>query len=245
MNNESRQAPAATPGVSPGGDGASNPGPARDLPGSAGGGAEGGGAVNPAALGQPSTFEAGGSFTSKPVDLTSFGSITTQSGQASHGFEMPDKRFVKASDLGARNWMFSRLALPWPPSANRYWRSIVIGGSSRVLVSKDGREYGQALAELALLERWPRALDCRIRLRAIAFPPDRRNRDLDNLLKPMIDALKVSKRGKDPRGGVIVDDSQIDDERIQRGHPMPGGRVHVLLTRCSLSDWPSAGAWPS
>ena len=52
-------------------------------------------------------------------------------------------------------------------------------------------------------------------------PPDRRRRDLDNMLKPMLDALTYVK--------VWSDDSQIDDLRIIRAPVVAGGRVTVRV----------------
>ena len=68
------------------------------------------------------------------------------------------------------------------------------------------------------------------RIRAIAgpvymviqvFPPDARRRDLDNILKPLLDALQ--------HGGAYGDDSQIGHLEIVRYHKRKGGEVWVTL----------------
>ena len=113
------------------------------------------------------------------------------------------------------------IVLPWPPSVNRYYRSISKGKlAGRVLVSQEGRAFRQEVA--AMLERRQmRPIKDRLRVTIAAYPPDRRRRDLDNLLKASLDALVF--------GGAIEDDSQIDDLRIWRGEVREGGelRIHI------------------
>ena len=54
-------------------------------------------------------------------------------------------------------------------------------------------------------------------------PPDNRKRDIDNLLKPLLDSLVEY--------GVIPDDSMIFDLRIQRFDPVKGGEVTLTVCR--------------
>lgn len=53
-----------------------------------------------------------------------------------------------------------------------------------------------------------------------AFPPDKRRRDLDNLLKGLFDSLT--------HAGVWLDDYQVNDVRIFRS--TIGGMVRVTIT---------------
>mgnify|MGYP000985260285 FL=1 len=53
-----------------------------------------------------------------------------------------------------------------------------------------------------------------------AAPPDRRRRDLDNLLKPLLDALS---------GYAYRDDSQIDRLEIVRCRSVEDGSVEVIV----------------
>jgi crossover junction endodeoxyribonuclease RusA len=55
-----------------------------------------------------------------------------------------------------------------------------------------------------------------------ACPPDRRRRDIDNMLKAPLDAMQ--------HAGVIEDDSLIDDLHIIRQEPIKGGRLVVEIT---------------
>jgi crossover junction endodeoxyribonuclease RusA len=106
------------------------------------------------------------------------------------------------------------LELPWPPSMNRMWRNV--GG--RTLLCKPGREYRQLVA---LLVRERHQIAERIAVTITACPPDRRRRDLDNMLKAPLDALTFA--------GVWLDDSQIDRLTIARGDVCKGGRLLVAI----------------
>lgn len=113
------------------------------------------------------------------------------------------------------------IVLPWPPSVNRYYRSLSKGKlAGRVLVSKEGRTYREEAALILGRRRLPMIRD-RVRVTIEAFPPDRRRRDLDNLLKASLDALVF--------GGAIEDDSLIDDLRIRRGEVREGGELHIHI----------------
>lgn len=139
-----------------------------------------------------------------------------------------------------------RLALPYPPSANKYWRSIVVPGQkhAQYYVGDAGKAYRKAVAELALVQRWPRALAGPIQLSVIAFPPDRRERDLDNLWKALLDVLKTATKPKDVRAGVFVDDHQVKDKRIRAGEVVKGGLLHMVLRELPDGTEAAAGTWP-
>jgi len=124
------------------------------------------------------------------------------------------------------------LTLPWPPSINHYWRHV----GRRVLISREGRTFRRNVC--ALLggggPRKPPA-DGRIALCMDAFPPDRRRRDLDNIAKPVLDALE--------HAGVYLDDSQIDLLLTRRRDIVKGGNLEIEmhefpLHRCLLCGGP-------
>lgn len=54
------------------------------------------------------------------------------------------------------------------------------------------------------------------------YPPDRRKRDIDNVLKALLDALQ--------HAGCYEDDSQLDDLRIVRCEVRKGGSCVVVIT---------------
>ena len=116
------------------------------------------------------------------------------------------------------------LKLPWPPSVNTYWRHIVIKGQARVLLSVDGRKY-QANSYAAVREQigMPVALTGRLRVSILVHPPDRRQRDLDNMSKAILDGLA--------HAGVYANDAQIDHLELIRGSlAQPKGGVEVTIT---------------
>lgn len=80
------------------------------------------------------------------------------------------------------------LFLPMPPSANVYWRSVTIRGAARVLESREARAYKADVAErLAALGVKPLAGPVVLHL-AVMFATA--SGDLDNRVKPLLDALK-------------------------------------------------------
>ncbi len=104
--------------------------------------------------------------------------------------------------------------LPWPPTVNTYYRNV----NGRMLISRKGREYRKAVCSTVsgvLPRTWS------VRLTINAWPPDRRKRDLDNLLKAPLDALK--------HAGIYADDSQICDLRIIRRAVVSGGRLNISV----------------
>ena len=76
--------------------------------------------------------------------------------------------------------------LLWPPSVNHY--TTVVRG--RKILSNHGRKY-EKQSILGLVEQHaPKGLKGRIEVDIEAHPPDKRRRDLDNLLKPILDVLQ-------------------------------------------------------
>ena len=120
--------------------------------------------------------------------------------------------------------------LPYPPSVNHYWRRV----GRRVLISREGRTFRRNVC--ALLggggTRKPPA-GGRIALAMDAFPPDRRRRDLDNIAKPVLDALE--------HAGVYLDDSQIDLLLTQRRKIVKGGKLEVRVDELPLHRCPLCG----
>lgn len=110
--------------------------------------------------------------------------------------------------------------LPWCPSVNGYWRSF----RGRQILSKRARVY-RAEVQLLTNPDWllKPLFEAAVRLQVefLVHPPTRRQVDLDNLPKGILDALT--------HAGVWVDDSQIDDLRIVRGE-CRGKPGSVLVT---------------
>lgn len=113
--------------------------------------------------------------------------------------------------------------LPWPPTVNLYWRHVSRGKlAGRTLTSEKGRAYRREIAKLALVHRWRKFGQERLAVTIKASPPDRRSRDLDNILKALLDALC--------HAGVFDDDSQVDELHLLRLPARAPGTVFLTIT---------------
>ena len=111
------------------------------------------------------------------------------------------------------------LTLPWPPSVNHYWRRNR-NGSLRI--SKAGLAFRWQVAAACRSQiKGPLRLRGRIHMFIDAHPPDKRRRDLDNLLKGLCDSLQ--------HAGAYDDDCDIDFLQIKRCGVEKGGRLRVLV----------------
>ena len=109
------------------------------------------------------------------------------------------------------------ITLPFPPSANTYYRNF----NGRMLLSQKGREYKQAVALVCYRKGLPKTMTGRLSVDVVATVPDKRKRDIDNLHKALLDSLAGV--------GVFSNDEQIDDLRIRRaGVAKPGGVVVTI-----------------
>ena len=108
------------------------------------------------------------------------------------------------------------LTLPYPPSANAIWRNV----NGRTLKSAAYRSW---LAEAGWLvrEQRPPAVPGSYHLRILADRPDRRARDIDNLIKPVSDLLREAR--------VITDDSLALSVSAawSDAQPKKPGAIHV------------------
>lgn len=114
------------------------------------------------------------------------------------------------------------VTLPWPPSVNSLFPTLRSGPmAGRRVLSKRGRSYNKAVADVVMAEQVPRfALTGKLSCRIEAFPPDRRRRDLDNF-KAVLDCLQKS--------GVIREDSDVDELTVVRKEVFKGGKIIVTL----------------
>lgn len=119
-------------------------------------------------------------------------------------------------DIGDDGDKSLNLHLPWPPSANHYYRRV----GNRTLISKPGRIYRQTVVAM-VRPRVPVPMTGRVTMTIYAHPPDRRRRDLDNVQKALLDSLQ--------HAGVYVDDSQIDVLCIHRCNVIPSGCIRVQI----------------
>lgn len=95
------------------------------------------------------------------------------------------------------------ITLPYPPSANRLWRKA----QGKIHRSDDYKKWSDAARTLCRIAlRHAPAVHGPYILTILAERPDKRLRDLDNLIKPCSDALAHS--------GVVRDDSDAEEIHV-------------------------------
>ena len=108
------------------------------------------------------------------------------------------------------------LTLPYPPSVNSYWG---FHGHRRFLTAK-AIEFKKAVT-IEVSRHLSRYGKSRLDITIIPFPPDKRARDIDNIVKPTLDALV--------QAGLFDDDSQVDRLSVKRGGVVAGGKTIVYV----------------
>ncbi|HAH2469473.1 RusA family crossover junction endodeoxyribonuclease [Escherichia coli] len=111
-----------------------------------------------------------------------------------------------------------QFVLPYPPSVNTYWRRR----GSQYYISDKGQKYRKDVQQIIRQLKLDIFTKSRLRIKVIADVPDSRRRDLDNLLKGLLDSLI--------HAGFAEDDEQFDDIRVIRGVKVPGGRLGIKIT---------------
>lgn len=122
---------------------------------------------------------------------------------------------LKAERRSAVPYVFN-FSLPMPPTVNHYFVERAVPSKHKpgkfVVMKTPGEkalEFRKAVGQALLEQRIPlRILTGKLAVTISVVPADRRRRDLDNLLKPLLDALV--------RCELIEDDSDIDELAIRR-----------------------------
>ena len=109
------------------------------------------------------------------------------------------------------------LTLSYPPSVNHYWRHA----HGKTYVSDQGHQY-QLDTLIRVMDAGKPRMEGRLHLEVDVYPPDRRTRDLDNVGKSLLDAMKYS--------GVYADDEQIDRLTFTRRSIVKPGKVVVRIS---------------
>lgn len=110
------------------------------------------------------------------------------------------------------------LTLPLAPSTNTYWRHV----GHKVLLSANGRKYrADGIATIWQAIGRPKPMKGRIALHIVVHPRDKREIDLDNRLKALLDLLTHAE--------VYGDDSQVDKMTVVRGEIVKGGLMQVQV----------------
>lgn len=108
--------------------------------------------------------------------------------------------------------------LPYPPSVNHYW----CANGKRRYISHKGRKFRQDAFYVIKTQR-PTLTKLAVSVTVMVWPPDHRKRDLDNILKPVLDVLQYA--------GVIKDDSQVGELIVRRMEVTKGGATQVTVSQ--------------
>lgn len=106
--------------------------------------------------------------------------------------------------------VFHEIHMPFPPSVNNYY--TVANG--RKILSRKGRLYHQICG---FSTKKPKTINFNVSVVFDILMPDRRKRDVDNLVKPMLDVLV--------RNGYIFDDSLVKRLIVTENGVKRGGEV--------------------
>ncbi|MCU4517912.1 RusA family crossover junction endodeoxyribonuclease [Acinetobacter radioresistens] len=103
-----------------------------------------------------------------------------------------------------------------PPSVNHYW----IRGKN-----KTNRLSKRAIHFIDVMKRFiePAGYLGRVKVTIEYAPPDAKIRDIDNIVKPCFDALS--------KGGLILDDSQVDELLVKRLPSEKGGKLIIQVEK--------------
>jgi crossover junction endodeoxyribonuclease RusA len=108
------------------------------------------------------------------------------------------------------------ITIPYPPSVNTYWG---FHGHRRFLTPK-AKEFKSEVAQVVSHQSINYG-NQRIKISITLYPPDRRLRDIDNVVKSTLDALV--------QAHAFFDDSCVDVLLVQRGAIIKGGKAEVTI----------------
>lgn len=113
--------------------------------------------------------------------------------------------------------------LPYPPSVNHYW----VAGRKKLRNGKTipcrykSEKANAFIREVKMIVGKCTPSGQRLGIEVQVYPPDKRCRDIDNILKGVLDSLVSC--------GLMIDDEQIDDIRVIRCDKIQGGKINVRL----------------
>jgi crossover junction endodeoxyribonuclease RusA len=139
------------------------------------------------------------------------------------------------------------VTLPWPVSANRYWKSFPLNGRTMTAPSSEAKAYkrevgwilraagivdpieGRVHVHIDLYPKRPRDWQTRVRKLGANWDDGVQCLDVDNARKVLYDALK---------GIAIVDDKWIWSDSARRRTPDGEARVVLTITPLTGPDEP-------
>ena len=110
-----------------------------------------------------------------------------------------------------------KIMIPFPPSVNTYWG---FKGSRRFLTSR-AKVFKDVVAAEFVRCGHQGFGQSRLAVTIKLYPPDRRVRDIDNVVKSTLDALC--------QAGVFVDDGQIDMLHVTRENVIKWGAAEIFI----------------
>jgi len=113
------------------------------------------------------------------------------------------------------------LYLPYPPSINNYW----IASGHRRFISQRGRDFKAAVFTYVIDNKTPNLGSIPVQIDIILRPRSKKLMDIDNCIKPILDAIQDA--------GVIDDDVQVARVSIERGLIQKGGGCVVMIVPMS------------
>jgi crossover junction endodeoxyribonuclease RusA len=120
------------------------------------------------------------------------------------------------------------ITLPWPPNVNHYKKA------GRLVRTKSGKMYQARVnsddTNHFYWQVWTRIQkeglksfhSATISVEVDAYPPDKRKRDIDGILKVLLDSMQ--------KGGLYDDDYQIARLLVERKDIIPNGKVIVRIS---------------
>ena len=113
------------------------------------------------------------------------------------------------------------LYLPYPPSINNYW----IASGHRRFISQRGRDFKADVSTYVIEQNIPKLGGVQVNIDIILRPRSKKLMDIDNCIKPILDAVQDA--------GVIDDDVQVVKLSIERGLIQKGGGCVVMIVPMS------------
>jgi crossover junction endodeoxyribonuclease RusA len=115
------------------------------------------------------------------------------------------------------------LDLPWPNSMNTHWRHA----RGYTYISKKGVEFRKKVGEY-VAERQLVGPEGFVTMHIQLWPDSKRKLDIDNRIKPVLDALECA--------GVILDDCLVYKLIVERMPVVKGGKCVVIISEWSKNE---------
>jgi crossover junction endodeoxyribonuclease RusA len=128
------------------------------------------------------------------------------------------------AELYERDQQSSVFEFPYGPTVNHYWNERCVNtgkGYSRVMKSlgAKGKQFREDVKRIVGdVEPFTTK---EVSVKIDAHVPDRRRRDIDNIIKPTLDAME--------HAGVYKDDCQINFLIVRKHPPLKGGKMTVTV----------------